>query len=144
MGRAIPGQLGEAVIKEVAVRHFDRVEHDAPHPFPDGGVAAMTDAPWRRRLALLGMTVVAIAVLLGLGITVHTSGDAGEISCGPAWTGTSPHSEVDELTADDGATCDQARQARGGTALILLVLGGAMTAIAVTGRRGSADSADTA
>jgi hypothetical protein len=132
------------VIKEVAVRHFDRVDHDAPHTFPGGGVTAMTDAPWRRWLALLGMTVVAIGVLLGLGITVHTNGHAGEISCGPAWTGTSPHGGVDELTADDEATCDQARQARGGTALILLVLGGTMTAIAVTGRRRPADSADTA
>lgn len=125
------------------MRQFDRVGRDVPHLFVDdsalGHGALDRDAAWRRRLALIGMTVMAFGVLLGLGVTVHVAGSTGEISCGPAWTGT-PHpaeTEVFSASANDDSECAAARRARGGPAGILLLLGGAMTGVAVSGRRNS-------
>ena len=122
------GQLGDAVNEEVAVRQFGGAAGDAPQPSLDNDPVMARDTPWRRRLALLGITVMTIGVLLGLGLDVHTTGSAGEVSCGPAW-------EETATPAADDVGCAAARQSRGGTSIILLVLGGAMTGLAVTGRR---------
>lgn len=116
--------------EEVAVRQFGGAEGGAPQPSLDKDPAVARDAPWRRRLALIGLTVMAIGVLLGLGLNVHVTGPAGEVSCGPAW---------EEMSAAaDEVGCAAERQSRGGTAIILLILGGGMTGLAVVGRRSAA------